>query len=292
MTRSMSGYASASFKTRKLTGKLSIKTLNHRYFDWLYRGPDWGDLELELRSLAQAKINRGRVEVWLELASRDSSDWEVALEEGLAHQLVHTADKLEKAFQRPFPLSADTLFKIPQLVVIKRKDIDINTRGLIKKAFIQALKRVIAQREEEGRKLASVIRASLLRLEQSLERIKRIHQQEKANWQTRIEIKMKEILSHKPLDERRLEEEVAYLLVRGDVQEEISRVEAHLISLRKILSQPAEAPKGREVDFLAQELLREVSTLSSKSLSLKMVQEGLKMKSEIESIRQQGQNIE
>jgi len=288
----MSGYASASFKTRKLTGKLSIKTLNHRYFDWLYRGPDWGDLELELRSLAQAKINRGRVEVWLELASRDSSDWEVALEEGLAHQLVHTADKLEKAFQRPFPLSADTLFKIPQLVVIKRKDIDINTRGLIKKAFIQALKRVIAQREEEGRKLASVIRASLLRLEQSLERIKRIHQQEKANWQTRIEIKMKEILSHKPLDERRLEEEVAYLLVRGDVQEEISRVEAHLISLRKILSQPAEAPKGREVDFLAQELLREVSTLSSKSLSLKMVQEGLKMKSEIESIRQQGQNIE
>jgi len=292
LTRSMSGYASASFKTRKLTGKLSIKTLNHRYFDWLYRGPDWGDLELELRSLAQAKINRGRVEVWLELASRDSSDWEVALEEGLAHQLVHTADKLEKAFQRPFPLSADTLFKIPQLVVIKRKDIDINTRGLIKKAFIQALKRVIAQREEEGRKLASVIRASLLRLEQSLERIKRIHQQEKANWQTRIEIKMKEILSHKPLDERRLEEEVAYLLVRGDVQEEISRVEAHLISLRKILSQPDEAPKGREVDFLAQELLREVSTLSSKSLSLKMVQEGLKMKSEIESIRQQGQNIE
>lgn len=292
MTRSMSGYASASFKSRKLTGKLSIKTLNHRYFEWLYHGPDWGDLELELRSLAQAKINRGRVEVWLELASRDSSDWEVALEEGLAQKLFQAADKWEKTFQRPFSLSAETLFKIPQLVVIKRKDIDYKTRGLIKKAFTQALKRVMAQREKEGRKLASAIRASLLRLEQSLERIKRIYHQEKVSWRTRIETKMKEILSQQPLDERRLEEEVAYLLVRGDVQEEISRLEAHLVSLRKILSPADEAPKGREVDFLAQELWREVSTLSSKSLSLKMVREGLKMKSEIEAIRQQAQNIE
>ncbi len=77
MIRSMTSFASATIRTDKLKGKLSLKTLNHRYFDWFFHGPDWGDLEIELRSFAQKFIYRGRVEVSLELVATEAAGWEV-----------------------------------------------------------------------------------------------------------------------------------------------------------------------------------------------------------------------
>lgn len=292
MIRSMTSFASATIRTNKLKGKLSLKTLNHRYFDWFFHGPDWGELEIELRSLAQDYIQRGRVEVSMELATTEVAGWEVRIEEGLAQKIGQISRKLEKNIGQKLFLNADTFFKIPQLVTIKRKELDAQTKAFLKIIFRQTLEKAVAQREKEGRKLAAALRVYLARLEKSIKLINKYAGQEEANWREKLRAKLKGILGLEQINDKRLEEEVAYLLIKGDIREEISRIEAHLASLRDILASESQEPKGRQIDFLAQELLREVSTLASKSLSLEIIKESLKMKTEIEAIRQQSQNIE
>lgn len=292
MIRSMTSFASATIRTDKLKGKLSLKTLNHRYFDWFFHGPDWGELEIELRSLAQSFIHRGRVEVSLELSATEAAGWEVRIEEGLAQRIGQMSRKLEKSLGQKLSLNADTFFKIPQLVTIKRRELDAQTKALLKAIFRQTLERAIEQREKEGRKLAASLRSYLARLEKSIKLINKYVSQEEANWREKLRAKLKGILGLEQINEKRLEEELAYLLIKGDIREEISRIKAHLTSLREILANEGQEPKGRQIDFLAQELLREVSTLASKSLSLEVIKESLKMKTEIEAIRQQSQNIE
>lgn len=288
----MTSFASATIRTDKLKGKLSLKTLNHRYFDWFFHGPDWGELEIELRSLAQSFIYRGRVEVSLELSATEAAGWEVRIEEGLAQRIGQMSRKLEKSLGQKLSLNADTFFKIPQLVTIKRRELDAQTKALLKAIFRQTLERAIEQREKEGRKLAASLRSYLARLEKSIKLINKYVSQEEANWREKLRAKLKGILGLEQINEKRLEEELAYLLIKGDIREEISRIKAHLTSLREILANEGQEPKGRQIDFLAQELLREVSTLASKSLSLEVIKESLKMKTEIEAIRQQSQNIE
>lgn len=292
MIRSMTSFASATIRTDKLKGKLSLKTLNHRYFDWFYHGPDWGELEIELRSLAQSFIHRGRVEVSLELSATEAAGWEVRIEEGLAQRIGQLSRKLEKSLGQKLSLDADTFFNIPQLVTIKRRELDAQTKALLKTIFRQTLERAIEQREKEGRKLAASLRSYLARLEKSIKLINKYVSQEEANWREKLRAKLKGILGLEQINEKRLEEELVYLLIKGDIREEISRIKAHLTSLREILANEGQEPKGRQIDFLAQELLREVSTLASKSLSFEVIKESLKMKTEIEAIRQQSQNIE
>jgi len=292
LIRSMTSFVSRSIKSDKLKGRLSLKTLNHRYFDWIFHGPEWPELELELRSLVQEYIYRGRVEVSLELATTEAAGWEVMLEEGLVQKIGEICQQLEKNLGQKLSLNAEIFFKIPQLITIKRKELDPQTRALLKDIFQQALNKAIEQREKEGRKLAASLRRSAARLGKSLKLIKKDVIREEAVWREKLRLKLKGILGSEPVNEKRLEEEVAYLLIKGDIKEEIDRIEAHLTSLEEILASENQEPKGRQIDFLAQELLREVSTLAAKSLSLDVVKESLRMKAEIEAIRQQSQNIE
>lgn len=288
----MTGFASTSIKTDRFKGKLAIKTLNHRYFDWLYSGPEWADLEIEMRRMTQNYIHRGRVEVSLEIFATEDSAWEVRIENGLAQKIGQISRKLSKALGQNLSLSAETFFRIPQLITIKRKDLDAQGRAFLKNIFQQTLKKVIYQREKEGRKLAQAIKRSLARLKKSLNLIHRLVTQEEQNWRQKIQSKLEMLVGSDQINEKRLEEEIAYLLIKSDIKEEIARIEAHLNSLTELLESRQPEPKGRQIDFLAQELLREATTLASKSINLNIIKESLKMKSEIEAIRQQGQNIE
>lgn len=292
MTRSMTGFASTAVKGNKFNGRLSMRTYNHRYFDWVYNGPEWGNLELELRSLAQRWINRGRVEVYLDLSTVDPHDWEVEVEEGLLRRLGGKIRRLEAKIGQPFPLTTEILFRLPQLISIRRRQPTTEEKQLIIDIFIRTLEKVVREREREGRKLGMEIRRSIFRMKKSLAQIKRSQEKQTLSWRQQLPARVSEILRSTPLDQKRLEEEVAYLLLRSDIKEEIVRIETYLDSLEEIITSKSAESKGRQTDFLAQELWREISTLTSKSSDLRVVQEGLKMKVEVEIIRQQCQNIE
>lgn len=292
MTRSMTGFASTAVKGNKFKGRLSLRTYNHRYFDWVYNGPEWGNLELELRSLAQRWINRGRVEVSLDLSTVDPHDWEVEFEEGLLRRLGGKIRGLEAKLGQPIPLTADIIFRHPRLISIRRRQPTTEEKQLIIDIFIRTLEKVVRERQREGRKLGMEIRRSISRMKRSLAQIKQSQEKQILSWRQQLPARVGEILRRTPLDQKRLEEEVAYILLRSDIKEEIVRIETHLDSLEEIITSKSAESKGRQIDFLAQELWREISTLTSKSSDLRAVQEGLKMKVEVEIIRQQCQNIE
>lgn len=292
MTRSMTGFASTLVKSHKFKGRLSIRTYNHRYFDWVYNGPEWGNLEFELRSLAQRWISRGRIEVWLELCLADPLSWEVEVEEGLIQRLTKMFKRLEVRLGQPLPFTPELLFRLPQAISIRRKEPTAEDKQLIIDIFTRTLGKVVREREREGEKLRMAIQRSLSRMKKSLAKIKLAQKRQTVSWREQVRAKVGEILRSSELNQKRLEEEVAYLLLRSDITEEMTRIEAHLESLAEMLASKDMESKGRQIDFLAQELWREISTLNSKSANLAVVKEGLQMKTEVESIRQQCQNIE
>lgn len=122
MIQSMTGFAERSFDSRTLRLKVSIKSLNHRFFDWNYKGAPIGEVENRLRVLCQDRLHRGRIEVSLDLSFPDPSSWDISINEGLLEKIFATLDRMSARLKRDVKLSVDNIFRIPQIVELKRKD--------------------------------------------------------------------------------------------------------------------------------------------------------------------------
>ncbi|MCI4446024.1 MAG: YicC family protein [Candidatus Aminicenantes bacterium] len=291
MIRSMTGFAERNFTSSSLRVKIFIKSLNHRFFDWVYKGENIGDLENQLRAACQKRILRGRVEVLLELNYLSPERWEFSINRALLRKMVGELKNLSAEVALPFSLNLDQLLRVPQLVNINQKELTREDRNYILSAFEKALEDIVKQREKEGREIARQLNNHLNRIKKSLGIIEREFQ--KQPWQLKEKLKKKlKDLNHNNLSEERLSEEVAYLMQKFDLVEEISRLKSHLLGVYDLIKPEVSEPVGKKLDFLAQELSREANTLNAKAQDLRIIKHCLLIKNEIESIRQQVQNLE
>jgi uncharacterized protein (TIGR00255 family) len=287
----MTGFAERNFTSSSLRVKIFIKSLNHRFFDWVYKGENIGDLENQLRAACQKRILRGRVEVLLELNYLSPERWEFSINRALLRKMVGELKNLSAEVALPFSLNLDQLLRVPQLVNINQKELTREDRNYILSAFEKALEDIVKQREKEGREIARQLNNHLNRIKKSLGIIEREFQ--KQPWQLKEKLKKKlKDLNHNNLSEERLSEEVAYLMQKFDLVEEISRLKSHLLGVYDLIKPEVSEPVGKKLDFLAQELSREANTLNAKAQDLRIIKHCLLIKNEIESIRQQVQNLE
>lgn len=291
MIRSMTGFAEKNFSSSSLRVKIFIKTLNHRFFDWIYKGASIGQLENQLRAACQKKILRGRVEVLLELDYLSPQSWIFSVNRPLLKRIVVEMRTLSKDVGLPFSLSLEQLMRIPQLININQKELTREERNYILACFDRTLEEIVRQREREGRELTHQINRHLGRIKKSLAEIEHTFRNQPGELKEKLKKKLKD-LNHNNLSEERLSEEVAYLMQKFDLAEEISRLKSHLAGFYELLKPGANEPVGKQLDFLAQELSREANTLSSKAQDLGIIKNSLQIKNEIESIRQQVQNLE
>jgi Uncharacterized stress-induced protein len=154
MIRSMTGFAERNFTSSSLRVKIFIKSLNHRFFDWVYKGENIGDLENQLRAACQKRILRGRVEVLLELNYLSPERWEFSINRALLRKMVGELKNLSAEVALPFSLNLDQLLRVPQLVNINQKELTREDRNYILSAFEKALEDIVKQREKEGREIA------------------------------------------------------------------------------------------------------------------------------------------
>ncbi|MGA2585713.1 MAG: YicC/YloC family endoribonuclease [Candidatus Aminicenantales bacterium] len=292
MIQSMTGFAEKSFESPAIRVKMSIKSLNHRFFDWNYKGAPIGETENRLRVLCQNRLSRGRIEVILDIDFRDPSSWDIRINEGLLEKVLLSFQRVAMRLKKEMNFSVDNLFRIPQLMELKRKELSPAESAFLERGFLRTLGEVIRTRQIEGRKTAAQIKKHIGNVTRAIGRIEKLVKKQPRAVQQKLRQKLKELNGGGPQNEERMSEEVAYLTQRYDVSEEIQRLKSHLDAALKLVTSPKGKPAGKMLDFLAQELTREANTLNSKSQDIGITREGLLIKGEVESIRQQVQNLE
>ena len=292
MILGMTGFAERNFASPALRVKLSVKTLNHRFFDWSYKGVPIGEAESRLRALCQKRIRRGRVEVYLDLVSTSPESWEFTLNEGLLVKVLASLDRVSKRTGRRLEISLDGLFRVPQLVEVGRRALGPKEIAFLERSFARTLDDVVALRRREGRETARQLRAHVAAVRRSAARAEQRFKRQPALLKAKMKKRLLELNGGAPVDETKLAEEASFLAQRYDLAEEIGRLKTHLDSFEALLSPRVGEPVGRQLDFLAQELNREANTLASKSQDVRITRESLAIKNELESMRQHVQNVE
>lgn len=287
MIRSMTAFARVDIPLASGSLQWEIRSVNHRYLEVQFRLPDaFRELEFPLRDQVRSKLKRGKVDATLRVAATATSAHLEINRPTLLH-LLATLEQLRRdapEAAHPDPLE---LLRWPGVLVESVHDAEA-VRAAVVTGFQRALDVLDAHRTREGAMLANLIGAKLGEILQIVGDLRRIVAGLAHTQRSRLKARIEELSIS--VDSDRLEQEVAILMQRADVAEELDRLEIHIVEARKNLAQPG--PHGRHLDFLLQELNREANTLASKSMLAETAQRAVDLKVIIEQIREQAQNIE
>ncbi len=292
MILGMTGFAEKAFASPELRVKISVKTLNHRFFDWSYKGAPLGETENRLRTICQKRIRRGRVEVYVDVTPLGPESWDFVLNKGLLEKILTSLGPVTRRTGLRLDLTLDSLFRIPQLVEVGRKAFGPKETAFIERSFARTLDDVLVLRRREGRETARQLGVHLGAVRRFVARAEAQFRRQPALVKAKIKKRLADLNAGAPVPEGKLAEEASFVAQRYDLAEEIGRLKTHLDSFEAFLSPKVADPVGRQLDFLAQELNREANTLASKSQDIRITRETLAIKAELESIRQHVQNIE
>lgn len=292
MIRSMTGYGlgEAVLNGKKFT--VEIRSVNHRYSDINIRMPrTMNCLEENVKNFLKDRISRGKIDVFISFESTSGDDYEISLNESLAEAYVKALKKIKENNDVIDDISVSLISKFPDVITINKKEDDKDFLwGLLEKSLIEAFNAFILMREKEGSKLQKDLLEKSLKLEEHLSVIKERSPYLVQEYKIKLEKRLQEILPNHSLDENRIAVEVALFADKCSIDEEIVRLESHISQFRDIIT--TEDVVGRKLDFLAQEMNREVNTIGSKANDLQITHSVVELKSEIEKIREQIQNLE
>ena len=292
MIRSMTGYGRDQQLLHGRSITVEIRSVNHRYFEFSCRAPrGCAFLEDRLKRALQSAISRGKVEVALTLQTVESRNTSVAVDHALAGQYITALRALGDEYSLPDDLTLSTIWRLPDLFPLCRGEEDEEELAADVLLVLQnALKQFVAMRETEGERLKADVLSRLVAMEEHLTFVEERSPQTIAEYRARLTAKLTELLNGAVPDENRILTEAAIVADRLAVDEETVRLRSHFAQLRKILE--STEPVGRKLDFLVQEMNRETNTIGSKCSDTAIASHVVEMKSEIEKIREQIQNIE
>lgn len=290
--RSMTGYGKGAASSAGLTVTAEIKTVNHKFFDWNMKMPKgFLFVEDDAKKAVAGAVSRGHVDLYLTVEKQTAEAGEYRADAALARMYVDSARQLSETLGVPFDITASSLMKNPDIVTISETEIDDETvRKVTLEAVSEAVSALVAMREREGAALAADLSEKLASIEASLEEVKKEAPRAVAEYRRKLRARIDEALGQLPLDEARLATEVALFADKCAIDEEISRLGAHIAAMRALIASQGQV--GRKLDFLVQEMNRETNTIGSKANDLAITERVLAMKNDIEKIREQAQNAE
>ncbi|MCX7185644.1 MAG: YicC family protein [Methylophilales bacterium] len=288
MTFSMTGFAALEQPLDSATLLLELRAVNSRYLDLHFKlDENLRSFEPAVRELISSHLSRGKVECKINLVQRAKSNQALQLDEGLMQQLAVIGAQAQQHFPQSRALSVADILRWPGVVqteVLGQETLLEDIKNLLN----QGLKDLNASRAREGEKLKALVLDRLSQIEALVEQVKPLLPALSKEYQAKLEAKLQENL--KNVDPERVAQELVLFAQRIDVDEELSRLTAHISEVKRILA--SDAPAGKRLDFLMQELNREANTLGSKSVSIQTTQVSMELKVLIEQMREQIQNIE
>lgn len=292
MIRSMTAFSRREERidgtTQAATLGWELRSVNHRYLEPGLRLPDaLRDIEPAVRELLRKRLSRGKIECTLRISGVDSVASEVALNEGALAALMQAVNRVARLAKQPVTIDPVEVLRWPGVTAAQEFD----SEALAQRAlalFELALNDFIAAREREGVELAALIAQRLDAIQVETARVRAVLPQIIEAQRQKIRTRVEEVVANP--DQDRLEQEIALLVGRSDVAEELDRLATHLNEVRRCLKEGGSV--GRKLDFLMQELNREANTLGSKSAITEVSQASMELKLLIEQMREQIQNLE
>lgn len=271
---------------------VEIRSLNHRYFEFSLKLPSsLNSIENQIREIVQARMHRGKVTVSISQDAAADKLKGVSLDEPAANYYRAAIEKLRKRFKIRDDISLGDLLTLPGIFTVESGDQDSEKSwASLKKVLVKALDGAVKAKQAEGGRLAVDIRKRLHKISDAVKKIQTLAAGRTEIVFKRLSEKLAALLNEKEIDPERTWREAAFLAERSDVTEEIVRMRSHLELFESRLA--GEAEVGRELDFLCQEMNREVNTMGSKAQLFEISTEVVFMKGELEKIREQIQNIE
>ncbi|TQQ84437.1 YicC family protein [Peptacetobacter hominis] len=293
MAISMTGFGRGEFKNENYEFVVECRTINHKYSDINIRMPRRiSFLEEKVRNLIKEYVKRGRADVFVRMEVSGSEDVELKLDENLASQYVEILKRIRDKFDLKDDISAINIAKFPDVVRTEEKEEDEEfIWSMLKEAVEESMKKLTEMRREEGMKLESDVKMRSNLLEEYIIKIEGYADRVVLENKNKLTARIKEFIDNpEAIDENRIAMEAAIYADKSNITEEIVRFKSHIGQLRKTIE--SNESIGRKVDFLIQEMNRETNTIGSKSSDLDITDTVVEIKSELEKIREQIQNIE
>lgn len=292
MLKSMTGYGRSQ---KIIDGRdilVEIKSVNHRFFEFAARVPRaYGYLEEKLKSLVNTVATRGKIEVNVTIYTVEGKDAEVEINKELAKGYVNALRSVKDELELQDTLSLSSISRFSDIFTVRKTVEDEEVIwNEVKEVASEALEKFIAMRETEGEKMMNDVRSRLDRIKECVGMVEKLAPKTVNDYKERLYAKIKEVLETKNIDDNRVLTEVALFSEKIAVDEETVRLRSHLNQFYSLIQ--AKEPIGRKLDFLVQEVNREVNTIGSKCQDVAVTEIVVEMKSEIEKIREQIQNIE
>jgi uncharacterized protein (TIGR00255 family) len=293
MIRSMTGYGRGEKRAGGLRASVEVRSVNHRFLDLKLRLPqEAGRLEFDLRRCVGRRLERGRVDMAVTL-ERENGAGSVQVDRDLIRGYLRAAREIREETGVPGEVRLETLVQLPGALRLEaaRADLTRDEAAAVVGATEAALAALVAMRNREGSALARDLRRRIGAIRRRARAIRRRAAGLPRRQAERLRRRVRQLSGGMAIDPARLAQEVAILADRADVQEEVVRLLAHLDAMADLLSRDG-GPSGKELDFLAQELHRETNTIHAKVGDLPITRAALEIKSEVEKIREQVQNVE
>ncbi len=293
MIQSMTGYGTGSAQTEDVRVVVEIRTVNHRFLDLHVRVPrEHAYLESEIQQLVRGALARGRVDLTVTIGRDTTPD--CVVNASMARSYLEAAARLRDEFSLDDALDLKTLLSLPGVVGNAEAEADATPdRGVAEPVLAgvrQALEALVRMRGQEGEALRADMARHLESMRAKADEIRDHVPAAVEEYGRKLRERLSQILPPNAVDPQRLAQEVALMADRSDISEEIARLDSHVAQYASMMDSGAQA--GKKLDFLLQEMQREVNTILSKASHLEITRLGIALKSDIEKLREQAQNVE
>ena len=291
MIKSMTGFGRGKYEKDGRNYSIDIKSVNHKYTDIGIRMPRiLNPFEDKIRQKIAENILRGKIDVFVNFENYSNIGNTIHFNLELAKEYVKGLEELAKETGVEYNMDVMALAKMPEILKIEEDESEEILGKELMLALDEALKNFVQMREVEGQKLIQDMEKRMAWIEEKVNEIEKYSGTLVKEYMQKLESRVKELMDAKVVDENRLAQEIVIFSDKSSIEEELTRLKSHIMQFRNFLKE--NSPIGKKFDFLIQEMNREINTIGSKANCLEITNRVIEVKTEIENIREQVQNIE
>lgn len=290
MIKSMTGFGRGEYENEGRKYTVEIKSVNHKYSDINIRLPRFlNSIEDQIRKRISSVISRGKIDVFINFENYSSQGTNIRINRELAKEYINELKALADETGLEFNVNLIDISKLPEILKLEEDENEEQIADELMIALDNALEKFISMREIEGQKLVEDIETRIHFIEEKIKEIKKYSGTLVEEYIEKLQARITELLKTE-VDETRLMQEIVFFSDKSSIEEELTRLESHISQFLNLIK--GTSPMGKKIDFLIQEINRETNTIGSKANCLEITNRVIEIKTEVENIREQIQNIE
>ena len=291
MIKSMTGYGKGNISENLRNYQVEIKSVNHRYLDISVKMPRvLSYLEEDVKKVILSKVKRGKIDVFVTFENSSTEGKEIKINNEIAKMYINQLKQLAEEENILANIEVTEISKYPDVLSVQNTQDDEQIKKELIEATTIATDKLVRMRQVEGSKMAEDLLKRIEKINQKIEKISELSTGLIEEYVVKLENRIKEILKNQEIDESRLAQEVVIYADKCSIEEEVTRLKSHISQFKELIN--SDDAVGKKLDFIIQEMNRETNTIGSKANNLEITNGVIDIKTEIENIREQVQNIE